>query len=222
MVVLVGADEAGRGAVIGPLVLCGVVVNNEEKVDQLMKVGVKDSKLLSPERRKELFKEVMDIVDDYMVCKISAKEIDSRKSVGTKLNKLEAINIARILDELKPDKAILDSPKGPDSFTNMIIDNMNGMKDKVNIVAKYKADSRYPIVSASSIIAKVIRDREVKELGSRLGLEVGSGYPGDPKTKELLENLIENQQNLPQWVRKSWGTVKRIKKQKNQKSITDF
>lgn len=222
MVVLIGADEAGRGAVLGPLVICGVNINGEEKTENLMKAGVKDSKLLSPEERQSIIKKVLDIVDDYEVVKITSKEIDSRKAVGTNLNQLEAIKIAQILDSFDANKAFIDSPKNPDRFTQMILNNMNGEKDKLEVISKYKADLKYPIVSAASIVAKVVRDKEVKQLSSEFGVDLGSGYPHDPKARKFIESMVERGKKLPEWVRETWGTVKEIKEKKSQRTISDF
>jgi len=64
-----GVDEAGRGSVLGPLVIAGIVIN-KSKINLLKKQGVRDSKKLTPPVRKLLYKKIISIVDDYYIVKI--------------------------------------------------------------------------------------------------------------------------------------------------------
>jgi len=75
------------------------------------------------------------------------------------------------------------------------------------IHARHKMDSEEIIVGAASILAKVRRDKEIEKISDLLNLDVGSGYPSDPKTKEAVKKLV-NSKTPNQYLRWSWATVK--------------
>ncbi|MBD3263311.1 ribonuclease HII, partial [Candidatus Woesearchaeota archaeon] len=191
------------GPVIGPLVLAGVCIE-EEKVAEIEKLNLKDSKQISPNKRKLLFKKIISLAKDYRILKVDAKEIDSRKSIGLNLNELEALKCAELINSLKPDTVYVDSPISPraSKFGDLIRANL---KNKgIKIVSEHKADEKYPIVSAASILAKVTRDKEIEKIKEAVGFDFGSGYPADERTIKFLEEHWENK--LAQYIRKSWGT----------------
>ena len=105
--IVCGVDDAGRGSVLGPLVIAGISIERS-KIKHLSKIGVRDSKQLSPARRENLYKKIIDIVDDYYVAKISPRLIDQsvRKN---QLNNLEAQYMAKVISKLKPDSSYVDS-----------------------------------------------------------------------------------------------------------------
>ncbi len=209
-----GVDEAGRGPVIGPMVVAGIVIK-EEKIPLLEELGVKDSKELTPSQREEMFDEIISIVDEYSVKIVDPKTIDSYV-FNNKLNFLELKKFSEIINELSPDVVYVDSPS---KNTKKIEEELRAFVNKnVKIIAENKADAKYPIVSAASIIAKVIRDREVRKIKEKLGIDVGSGYPSDPRTKKALEEYYEE---LKPYVRESWKTIQRMK-EGQQKSLLDF
>lgn len=215
-----GIDEARRGPVIGPLVISGILID-EAKVPELKKIGVKDSKLLSPKQREKLFDQILKIVDDYKIISISAQEIDSRASVGLNINQLEALKCAEIIKALKPDIAYVDSPTSPKAskFAEMISASLP--KDlHVDIIAEHKADVNHVEAGAASIISKVTGDREIEKIKKEIGMDFGSGYPADPITKKFVKEHWENA--LAKYIRKSWGTIKELEKLKNQKTLTTF
>jgi len=209
---IVGVDDAGRGSIIGPLVIAGVLLN-EEDLPKLKDLGVKDSKVLSPSRREKLAVEIRKMALRYHVIKLQPTEID--KVVETKrklhkLNRLEAQTMAKVIEILKPDIAYVDaSDVLPDRFKNHISECI---PFTVQIVSEHKADVNYPIVSAASIIAKVERDKAIAELTNKYG-EMGSGYPSDPQTMEFLEKWMKKYREYPDFVRKSWKPAKRLEKQ---------
>ncbi|MBS7624933.1 ribonuclease HII [Candidatus Bathyarchaeota archaeon] len=204
-----GVDDAGRGPVIGPLVIAGVLVD-EEGLERLIHLGVKDSKMLSPKRREQLADEIFRVVRDYRVVKISPSEIDHVIMTGKKLNRLnrlEARVMASIIRELKPDIAYVDaSDVLPERFKQHILEEI---PFRVDVVSEHKADKKYPVVSAASIIAKVERDREIEKLRNKYG-DFGSGYVADPKTINFLRSWIERYGSYPDFVRKTWKTAKNI------------
>ena len=205
-----GVDDAGRGAVIGPLVIAGVLVK-EEDLPRLKELGVKDSKLLSPHRREVLAVEIRKIVQKYSVLKLQPEEIDVVVKSGRKLHKLnwlEAQTMARVIETLRPHRVYVDaSDVLEERFKQHILECMSF---KVDIISEHKADRNYVAVSAASIIAKVERDREIAELARVYG-DFGSGYPSDQRTINFLKQLVEETGDYPEFIRKSWKPAKKIK-----------
>jgi len=208
-----GVDDAGRGSVIGPLVIAGILVD-ENDLPKLVQLGVKDSKLLSPARREKLAAEIRRMAKKHVFVKLSPAEIDKVVEKGRKLHRLnwlEAQAMAKVIELLKPDVAYVDaSDVLEERFKQQI---MEFLPFKVEIVSEHKADRKYPVVSAASIIAKVERDREIAELKAKYG-DFGCGYPTDPKTIEFLNRCLETLKGYPEFVRKSWKPAKKLKREK--------
>ena len=206
---IAGIDDAGRGPVIGPLVIAGVLME-EENLHKLRELGVKDSKLLSPRRREQLAEQVRKMALQYHVVMLSPAKIDKVVETGRKLhklNRLEAQTMAKVIMVLKPDIAYVDaSDVLADRFKAHI---MEKLPFQVRIISEHKADVRYPIVSAASIIAKVERDREIEKLKEKHG-DLGSGYVTDPKTVAFLEKWLVQHGSYPEFVRKSWKPAKKL------------
>jgi ribonuclease HII len=200
---IAGVDDAGRGPIIGPLVIAGVLLDDKD-VHLLKSLGVKDSKQLSPQRREQLAQEIKDIVIKYHIEHLLPAEIDrvvksSRKL--HKLNRLEAHTMAKVIEALGPDVAYVDAS---DVLAHRFgVHVSEKLTIRVKVISEHKADITYPIVSSASIIAKVERDREVRELAKRFG-DLGSGYMTDPKTVEFLERWLAEHGSYPDFVRKSW------------------
>ncbi|MBN1385913.1 ribonuclease HII [Candidatus Woesearchaeota archaeon] len=217
MTTICGIDEAGRGSVIGPLVIAGVLINENDE-QKLKEMGVKDSKLLTPKQREDLFDKVISAVKEYRILIIEPSEIDEAV-LGPKemnLNWLEADKSAEIINFLKPDKAILDCPSNNISSYKSYV--LKKVKD-VEIIAEHKADMNYPSVAAGSILAKVTRDREIEKIKAKIGADFGSGYPSDPLTAKFVE---KNFKKYPEIFRKSWETFRRSADKKKQKKLGDF
>lgn len=211
---IAGVDDAGRGAVIGPLTIAGVMIE-EKDLPRLVALKVKDSKLLSPKRRTELSEAIRAFVSRYHVEKLWPKEID--KVVNShiklqKLNRLEAQTMAKVIEALKPDKAIVDaSDVNEMRYKEHILESLSY---KPEIISEHKADRNFPIVSAASIIAKVERDKAIAELTQKFG-GMGSGYPADPQTIAFLENWLRQYGDYPDFVRRSWKPAKKLKQEKS-------
>jgi ribonuclease HII len=216
-----GIDEAGRGCIIGPLVVAGVLVK-EENLPTLKQIGVKDSKLLTPNKREILAKEITRIADKHIIIKLAPVDIDRAVASGRKLhklNRLEAETMAQIINALKPDEAYVDAADVvEDRFKHHIQERLNA---KTSITSKHKADKTYPVVSAASILAKVERDREIAVLSAQYG-DFGSGYLTDPKTMAFLKEWLRTHGEYPDCVRKSYKPAIRAKGEKGslQKTLT--
>jgi len=204
-----GVDDAGRGPVIGPLVVAGIAVE-ERKIDGLRMLGVKDSKMLLATARTRMSKEIPGLVDDYHVVEIAAADLDrivNRAPKFQRLNLLEAKAMAEVIEKLKPDVAYVDSSDTrTERFKNNILDCLSFAP---RIVSEHKADINYPVVSAASIIAKVHRDGRIDEIRQEYG-EVGSGYAHDPITCRFLRDYYREHGDFPPIVRRSWKTLRTI------------
>jgi len=213
-----GVDDAGRGSVIGPLVIAGVLLN-KENLPKLTELGVKDSKQLSPGKRERLAEEIKKTALKHHVIKLSPAQVDEVVETGKKLHKLnwlEARTMANVISALEPDVAYVDaSDVLADRFRT---DIMETLEFKVQIISEHKADVKYPIVSAASIIAKVERDQAISRLRDTYG-DFGCGYATDSKTLQFLENLIRELGSYPDFVRKSWKTAKRLKEKAKQTKL---
>lgn len=214
-----GIDEAGRGPLIGPLVMCGVLIGEKDEA-KLKAIGVKDSKLLLPEKREELFEKIKDIVKGFELIEIQPEEIDNAVNGkgGLNLNRLEARKSAEIINALNPEKAIIDAPSNNIEVYKGYFSKFVKNK-KIKLVFEHKADFNYPVVAAASVLAKVTRDRAIESIKKKIRKDFGSGYMSDPKTVKFLE---ENIGRYPELFRKSWMPYMEMKGKKLQSKLDDF
>lgn len=218
MVKVCGIDEAGRGPVMGPLVLCGIIID-EKNESKLVDLGVKDSKLLTPNTRERLFEQIKKAVLDYHIIQVQPDEVDAYVTgEELNLNRLEAQKTAEIINKLSPDKVIVDCPStNREEYVNYLKRFIE--KKDIKIIAEHKADVNYPVVSAASILAKVTRDREIEKIKDKIGIDIGSGYPSDPITQKFLKENWDKHHSL---FRKSWSTYKKFTEKTKQKGLKDF
>ena len=199
--------------------MCGILVKEEDE-KQLVKLKVKDSKLLTKIKREFLFDKIKDISYKYEIIVIYPDEIDHavNNHNGLNLNKLEGKKTAEIINLLNPDKAIVDAPsnniKSYKQYLFELINNKN-----IKLILEHKADINFPIVSAASIIAKVTRDNEIEKIKKKIKIDFGSGYMTDPKTVKFLEKYYEKYSDL---FRKSWFPYKNILNKKFQSKLENF
>ena len=213
-----GIDEAGRGPVIGPMVIAGVLIDKEDE-PKLKAIGAKDSKLLTPYEREQMFEGIKKIAKDHVILIIQASEIDDavRGIDGLNLNRLEAKKTAQILNSLKPDIAYVDSPSTNLSAYSSLIQSQLTIKTK--LICEHKADANYLSAAAASILAKVTRDREIERIKKEIGIDIGSGYPSDPKTVSFLDKHYLSHANL---FRKSWSSYTNRANRKFQSTLEGF
>jgi ribonuclease HII len=213
-----GIDEAGRGPVIGPMVI-GCVILDDDGREKMKELNVRDSKKVAPIRRVKLEPYIKEYAIEWKTIQISASEID-RLRTKINLNAIEALKMSELIISLsnRPHKVIVDSADPvAENFGKRIIDLLKERNAHIpEIVSEHKADDNYLEVSAASILAKVERDREIEQLKEEYG-NIGSGYPSDELTQAFLKHLKE-QGELPAFVRRSWATADRQK----QTSLGDY
>lgn len=209
---ILGIDEAGRGCVIGPMIIAGVLVE-EEALAQLRALGVKGSKQLSPAQREELKAPILEVIQSYRLIKIAPSEIDEYLA-GARMNVLEAKKTAEIIQNYSPDIVYIDLPgRGARSYSRLLKEIVD---PGIRIIAENFADRKYEVVSAASILAKLRRDEIIRELHTKYG-NFGSGYPLDEKTVAFLAKWYNEHGQFPEIVRKGWETVQKMIRPQQQK-----
>ncbi len=206
---ILGIDEAGRGAVMGPLVVVGVLVDD----DRNLHPGIKDSKKLSPTSRRWLAREIMSKAR-CAVKTLDADSIDDWRQSAT-LNEIEATVFNGIVSDFFGGTKF----KRPGEHT-LVVDAVDehmgyylrtGWSPLLEVVSVPHADQNYPAVSAASIVAKVWRDMEMMVIERTLGEWIGSGYPADPETIGFMQRWLDRGRTLPKrFVRYSWKTTERM------------
>lgn len=216
-----GIDEAGRGPVIGSMFVAGAMFDAED-LKELVRIGVKDSKLLTHPKRVELADKIKKIARKIKVVKVEPVEIDEAVSGkdGLNLNWLEAFKQAEIINELKPDRVVIDCPSpNIKAYTEFLMNSIDdSIRDKVELVVEHKADKNFVECASASIVAKVMRELEMDEIKRKYG-EVGPGYTSNPVTQKFIK---ENWARHPEIFRKSWSTWKNHKESQGQKKLDDF
>lgn len=213
---LVGIDEAGRGPVIGPLVVCAVAVSDND-LTRLEALHLRDSKKYTRHKREELEKTILSVAE-CEITEITAYEIDNQRQKRS-LNDIEAELFARALSTF-PDvtQVIVDACDVNAARFGEKVCSYSGV---TSIISQHKADINYPIVSAASILAKVRRDRRIDELKEIYG-DFGSGYCSDKRTCTFLREYLKKERRLPPIARSSWDTAQRLVEEYHQCSLNNF
>jgi ribonuclease HII len=196
-----GIDEAGRGPVIGPLVLSGVWVR-PDRVSKLRDIGVKDSKSFGSSARARrhraaLAEQIRGIASCVVVLTVDAAEVSRRVRLG-ELNLLEQELAAVIVTGGPPARRIIAD--GARLF--------GVLRERYpQLRAMDRADQLHPCVAAASIVAKVERDALYQSIVERFEAELGpirgGGYV-NPETAQFLRAYFERFGELPPDVRDSW------------------
>lgn len=216
----IGADEAGKGPVLGPMLAAAVRADPADLPD-----GVADSKRLAPRRREELAAELRD--HPAVSVGVAAVEVDRIDDPGTDMNTLtveaQAEAIAAVAEA--GDEAIVDAGDvSEERFARRVREGVADAGPKITVEAEHGADDEYAIVGAASIVAKVERDRRVDALAEEYAEydDVGSGYPSDPNTREFLRTYVEDHGDLPACARASWSTCEDVLHAAEQSSLSEF
>ena len=223
MEIIIGIDDAGRGPVIGPMVLAGVLIRKEDEAI-LKEWDVKDSKKLTPEKRSEIEKKLKKKFV-YFTEITSAEEIDSRTNMGINLNRIEAIKSASIINHLIKNlensdkvKVIIDCPSTNTEAWRDVVLGYVDKKEAIELSCEHKADVNHLSCSAASIIAKTARDSEIEKIKKKIGIDFGSGYCADPLTCDFLEKHLEEFKDSG-IIRKTWDTFERAVAKNEQKRL---
>ena len=164
-----GVDEVGRGPLIGDVVTAAVILDPANPI-----AGLNDSKKLSEKKRDALYGEIMDKALAVSVGRCSPAEIDELNILHATMTAMQRA-VAGL--SIKPEKVLVDGNRTPDFG--------------IPADAVVKGDGLIAAISAASIIAKVVRDREMEALDAKYpqyGLAKHKGYP----TKAHFEALAEH------------------------------
>jgi ribonuclease HII len=198
-----GVDEAGRGSIVGPLVVAGVGIR-ESKIALLRQMGVKDSKAISSKARARLFGEIMKVIDSVCIHKIDPVEVDSSVSLRG-LNRLEAKVMASIINNIGVDEVYVDCcDVNPQRYREYMECHLIC---NPKLYSLHHADVINMVVSAASIIAKITRDQEIQHICSKYG-NMGSGYPSDERTMHFIRDWVAKNGSAPEFTRKSWKPLR--------------
>jgi len=203
-----GVDEAGRGSIIGPLVVAGISVR-ETKIAQLTEMGVRDSKVLTPKARARLFGEIMKVADSVCIRKVNPVEVDDSVSLRG-LNRLEAKVMASVINNIGADEVYVDCcDVNPERYRDYIGQHLS-CSPKMH--SMHHADAINVVVSAASIVAKITRDHEVEQIRKKYRA-IGSGYPSDDRTMRFIRRWVKKNGSAPEFARKSWKPLRLLLEQ---------
>lgn len=216
MPLICGVDEAGKGAVLGPMVVAGVACTD---LSALAALKVRDSKQLTRSRREFLYDQIQSICTTTVVV-LSAADIDEGRETAT-MNLIVARGHASVISTLAPTTAYVDAcDVNADRYRETVTANL-APACSCQVIAEHRADSTYPVVAAASIIAKVTRDRLIDALAEEYG-RIGSGYPSDRYTIEYISDYIRQHQGPPSCARKSWKTIIHLLELSAQQDLCSF
>ncbi len=222
---IIGIDEAGKGPVLGSMFIAFSIINLQNGLKELNDyqkkledLGVKDSKKLNPKKRFEIYEKLSGFMD-IKYAQLTPALIDKNFFDGGKLNELEILAICQILNLEKPDLIIIDAlTADPEKFGDSLLKRLSF---ETKIISENKADSKYPIVGAASIVAKELREKELREIKENIKMDCGSGYTSDTKTIDFLKKNFLNKE-FDFIFRKSWKTYQNILNEKTQKTLDNF
>jgi ribonuclease HII len=213
-----GVDEAGRGSIIGPLIVAGISVR-DSKISELSKIGVKDSKKLTKKLRENMFSSIVDLADSLCIYKIDSTEIDYNVFLN-KLNKLEAEAMAEVINNLHVDEVYIDCCDiNQERYKECVKCRLVSCNTK--LYSMHHADQLNLVVSAASIIAKTVRDNEIQAI-RRIYNTIGSGYPSDQKTMYFIREWVKKYKNAPGFARKSWRPLRMMLYENCSDKLTHF
>jgi len=221
MTLTLGIDDAGRGPVIGPMVLAGCLID-DKTAKELKKLGVADSKTLTQKRREILAEKIKEMAEIFEIIIVSAPEIDQNNYDGTKLNEVEAIACASIINKINKGfneiKVIVDCPSvSITKWTDYLKTKIKNLSN-LDVSCEHKADKNHISVSAASILAKCVREKEMGDLKKIYGDEIGSGYCSDPSTQKFLEKFAAKHKDKGIF-RKTWITWQKAHEKIGQRTL---
>lgn len=213
-----GVDEAGRGSVIGPLVVAGISIGRYG-ISRLHKLGIRDSKTLTPKARAKFFGNIVQMANSLYVSKFQCHEVDSYVFFNG-LNELEAIGMAEVINNIDAARVYVDACDiNLERYKNSIKKYL--WTPKPRIYCLHHADCSNVVVSAASIVAKIIRDNEVQRI-RKIYDDIGSGYPSDKKTIFFIKKWVTRYKSAPHFARKSWRPLRILLESESTKESLGF
>ena len=205
MALIAGVDEAGKGCLFGSMVFGCAMYRDDGTLDRL---GVNDSKKLTPKKRSMLYEKILDTAVDVQMLEFTASHLDNYHKKGITMTEMGIMGFAMILNGLseRPDVVYLDACHTNNEKFGRLVGERLKWDPLPKIVSEHKADAKFPIVGASSIVAKVERDELYKSLGYP-----GSGYTSDRITMDWVEDRYRKTKTFPDQTRMFWKTVENIK-----------
>jgi ribonuclease HII len=216
----VGADEAGKGPVLGPMVTAAVRADPGDLPD-----AVDDSKRLTPTRRESLAGEIRAHPAVAVgVVRVGTDRIDDP---ATDMNGLTVAGQAEAVAAVAADgdRVVVDAGDVDEArFGRRVREAVGEAGIAVDVESRHGADESDAVVGAASIVAKVDRDAAVAELAEEYAAygAVGSGYPSDPTTREFLRAYVAETGDLPACARRSWQTCADVLAAADQSALDDF
>ncbi|EZQ11183.1 ribonuclease HII [Acinetobacter sp. Ver3] len=185
---IAGADEAGRGPLVGSVVAAAVILDPNNPI-----LGLNDSKKLSEKKREKLFIEIKEKALAWAIAEASHQEIDELNILNASL-----LAMRRAVEQLtvQPQHVLVDGNKIPQGLS-MSCDAVVG------------GDALHPEISAASILAKVTRDHQMLELDAKypqFGFAKHKGYPTKAHFEAIAQfGVVEEHRRSFGPVRKSLG-----------------
>ncbi|MEM4482228.1 MAG: ribonuclease HII [Desulfurococcaceae archaeon] len=207
--IYIGIDEAGRGPLIGDMVIAGIMTTNYI-LDRLVKKGLRDSKRLNPTKRYFLYNEAVREGVATIAVFIHPWRIDRENLnlIEERYIKWILKTINTLINDLKMEKVYIfvDEVKGCNNNVRAYAEEL--FKEfKLSFSMEANADLKYPPVALASVIAKVARDTSINALKRHIG-DFGSGYTADPTLKDWLESSYSINAPPPIYIRRSWRLLK--------------
>lgn len=208
---ILGIDEAGRGSVIGPMVYTGAVISLGEHDELVRLCHVADRKMLNVRprvaslqklRQLKTFRSFTVFVSSEEISNTMAGHNDRNLNTLSHETAIQIISEATLASTGKLCAAYVDTVGPPGTCQARLA----GRFPHLRVTVAKKAESKFPIVSAASVVAKTARDAAIEALGEN----IGSGYLIDPRTMAWLRSPVHRCfafSHAYDSVRQLWGPV---------------
>ncbi|NHK30308.1 MAG: ribonuclease HII [Asgard group archaeon] len=218
--IVVGADEAGRGLIIGPMVI-GACAVNEEILEVFKKIGIKDSKRYTSQQKLNFHVDkIKKKALAWSVKDLPADVLTNFNKNGMTMDEAEAYTFYRALEEIQK-KIPKIKEYQVDNFQavgrlKMLMKQNSKMKD-IKLIVLPKAESKYIAVSAGSLLARAKSLSELDKIRKKYG-DFGSGSTNDKRTINWLKNYYKQNSSWPEKiVRVYWKTIEKIEREISKK-----
>ncbi len=224
--IIAGIDDATKCPCIGSIFVAGVVAD-KLTIEKWHRIGVKDSKVITPKKREYLVKIIKETALAFDIRQITPAQM---ADATFNLNDWEMLVCLQILNNLNKKNNIKEvyidnwevsykrftsrfqslSKRKNDIKNKKILLNFDNFKH-IKFIPEHRADQNYTIVGAASILAKTESDKQYRKYKKIYG-DFGSGSPADPQTRRFV---WQHRKNPVPIIRTSWLTYKVLSKLKN-------